>query len=175
MATLTDQIRAALGASDGLTAAQLVEVLPEGTSKKDVSALLSQRKSAGEFGSRMEDRMLVYFIAGKAPAGEAASAAEPPAASRQPPAASRQPPAASRPANPRPKAKREVVALRRDFAAASESREKVLKALQFAHGTACDALEIYIQSVADAGIYRSLVEARDQARRALDALLEGMK
>lgn len=64
-----------------------------------------------------------------------------------------------------------MAALRRDFAAAAESREKVLKALQFAHGTACDAVEVYIASVADVAIYRALCDARDQARRALDAFL----
>ena len=64
-----------------------------------------------------------------------------------------------------------MAALRRDFAAAAESREKVLKALQFAHGVACDAVDIYVQSVADMPIYRALCDARDAARRALDDFL----
>lgn len=44
-------------------------------------------------------------------------------------------------------------------------------ALEFAHGTAVDAVEVYIASVANLDTYRALCDARDRSRAALDSYL----
>ena len=62
---------------------------------------------------------------------------------------------------------------RRDFLAAAEQSQNVLKALMFNRDTARDALELYVASVVDPSIYIGLQGALSSAQTALDAFTAG--
>jgi len=62
---------------------------------------------------------------------------------------------------------------RRDFLAAAEQSQNVLKALEFNRDTARDALELYVASMVDAAIYAGLQGALKSAQTALDAFAAG--
>lgn len=62
---------------------------------------------------------------------------------------------------------------RRDFLAAAENSEKVLKALEFNARTTQDSLDVYLHSIGDPSILNALLGARDQARTAVSAYVAG--
>jgi hypothetical protein len=70
--------------------------------------------------------------------------------------------------NPRPLNEK-----RRDFLAAAEQSQNVLKALEFNRDTARDALDLYVASTVDPAIYAGLKGAMEAAQTALDAFVAG--
>lgn len=62
---------------------------------------------------------------------------------------------------------------KRDFLAAAEDAQRVLKALEFSRSTASDALDLYVASVVDADIYAALKRSANDAQAALDAYVAG--
>lgn len=62
---------------------------------------------------------------------------------------------------------------KRDFLAAAEQSQNVLKALEFNRDTARDALGMYVASMVDPSIYGSLQGALNNAQTALDAFTVG--
>ena len=101
--------------------------------------------------------------------------AAPEAGSRKPEAGQHAKPAQAT-ASTKPKGKAKPAASEpakrlRALTAAAESPANVRAALEFAHGTACDALNLYLRSVVNPAIYDDLVAARDRSRSALDAFI----
>lgn len=83
-------------------------------------------------------------------------------------------PSLTRTALPPPAKKAAVLGERkRDFLAAAEQSQNVLKALEFNRDTARDALQLYVASLVDSAIYEGLNGALNSAQSALDAFVAG--
>jgi hypothetical protein len=83
-------------------------------------------------------------------------------------------PSTKRTATPPPAKKlRPLSERRRDFLAAAEQSQNVLKALEFNRDTARDALDLYVASAVDPTIYAGLKGAMEAAQTALDAFVAG--
>ena len=160
--SLTSDIFGVLVAAGAPTSLdEIMEALPDGADRNTVSTLLCQRKRAGEVVASVEDGKVHYAVAPRYDGTKRRGTEKPKASPRK---SSATPPAKKTPA---------LKERRRDFLAAAEQSQNVLKALEFNRDTARDALELYVASVVDGSIYNGLQGALNSAQTALDAFVAG--
>lgn len=140
---------------------EIMEALPDGADRHTVSTMLAQRKRAGEVVASVEDGKVHYAVAPGYDGTKRRGAGKP----KPSPAQSSDAPPAKKP--------RALKERKRDFLAAAEQSQNVLKALQFNRDTARDALELYVTSRVDPSIYVGLQGALNSAQTALDAFVAG--
>jgi hypothetical protein len=138
-----------------LSVDDLVPLLPD-LSKTQIANNLYLMRSDGRVDRTMRGNVSLWSVPaeGSKPVGEAIIVAAPKAAATKKPAKT----TGRNGEAPQP----------RDFLAAAESAQKTLKALEFSHSTAADALDVYLYSVADPVIYRALRDSEQSAKAALE-------